>query len=134
MTTSVQLLGTMIDQGAMNASDITEALANIGRGSMGQGVKEIMEQCKSFGFSNGYQLGILEGAHNAFQEFLSDDRKRIIATCSLCFVAGFVAGALATAGGFWLHNKIANAKDACENENCDTMVIDADSKEEYEVS
>lgn len=130
MTTSVRLLETLIDQGTMNASNLTESLANIGRGSMGQGVKEIMEQCKSFGFSNGYQLGILEGAHNAFQEFLSDDRKRIIATCSLCFVAG----ALATAGGFWLYNKIANAKDACENENCDTMVIDADSKEEYEVS
>lgn len=126
MTTSVQLLETMIDQGAMNASDITEALANIGRGSMGQGIKEIMDQCKSLGYS----IGIREGAHNAFQEFLSDDRKRIAATCVLCFAAG----ALVTAGGFWLHNKIANAKDTCENESRDTIVINADSKKEYEVN
>ena len=83
MTTSVQLLETMIDQGTMNASNLTESLANIGRGSMGQGVKEIMDQCKSLGYSNGYKLGIREGAHNAFQEFLSDDRKRIAATCVL---------------------------------------------------
>ena len=126
MTTSVQLLETMIDQGAMNASDITEALANIGRGSMGQGIKEIMDQCKSLGYS----IGIREGAHNAFQEFLSDDRKRIAATCVLCFAAR----ALVTASVFWLHNKSANAKDTCENESRDTIVINADSKKEYEVS
>lgn len=126
MTTSVQLLETMIDQGTMNASNLTEYLANIGRGSMGQGIKEIMDQCKSLGYS----IGIREGAHNAFQEFLSDDRKRIAATCVLCFAAG----ALVTAGGFWLHNKIANAKDTCENESRDTIVINADSKKEYEVN
>ena len=122
MTTSVQLLETMIDQGAMNASDITEALANIGRGSMGQGIKEIMDQCKSLGYSNGYKLGIREGAHNAFQEFLSYDRKRIAATCVLCFAAG----ALVTAGGFWLHNKIADSKKVREN----TSGIDADSEQD----
>ena len=130
MTTSIQLLETMIDKGTMNASKLTEFLANIGAGSMGQGIKEIMDQCKSFGFSNGYQLGIREGAHNAFQEFLSYDQKRMVATCILCFAAG----TLATAGGFWLYNKIANAKDTCENESRDTIVINADSKKEYEVN